>query len=45
MINSSKNETKMLFDSVTLINLRPSYSIVFLSMKVARNRRKIQAVK
>lgn len=28
MTNSSKNETKLLFDSVTLINLRPYYSIV-----------------
>lgn len=34
MTNSSKNETKLLFDSVTLITLRPYYSMVSLSMKV-----------
>lgn len=45
MINSSKNGTKLLFDSVTLITLRPYYSIVCLSMKVTRSWWKIQAVK
>lgn len=34
MTNSSKNETKLLFDSVTLITLRLYYSIVSLSMNV-----------
>lgn len=34
MTNSSKNETKLLFDSVTLITLRSYYSTVSLSMKV-----------
>lgn len=32
MTNSSKNETKLLLGSVTLINLRPYYSIVSHSM-------------
>lgn len=34
MTNHSKNETKLLFYSVTLISLRPYYSIISPSMKV-----------
>lgn len=34
MTNSSKNETKLLIDSVTLLTLRLYYSTMSLSMKV-----------